>query len=305
MSEVLLHGVIPSIATPLTQAGEVDERSLRSLVQYLLRAGVHGFLANGTMGGFAFLNNDDQIRAISIVTNEVGGAVPIIGTIAETSTRRALRQLAEVQKCGVSCVAFLTPFYFAANQAHLISFYTEVTAATDLPVLLYDNPLLTKTRIKPETAAVLKTNLPQIIGIKESDHDYSHLQKLLDLTRDGRSFSVFTGTESLMLAGLEAGCSGSIAGLHNICPQLAVALYKAYCHGDLEAARNLQHDLDEVCHVFQYGDVWGGFEEALRYLGLADRVVGAPYDSKLTAAEAKQIHTIVDQFLRPSVELGK
>jgi 4-hydroxy-tetrahydrodipicolinate synthase len=299
--ELALNGVIPSIATPLTDDGGVDERSLRRLVRHLLRAGVHGIFANGTMGGFTFLNNDDQVRAISIIADEVGDVVPVIGNVAETSTRRALHLFRDVANCGVRCVSFLTPFYLRADQSHLISFYTEVAAACELPVFLYDNPALTKNEITPETVVALTTNVQRIIGMKESTPDDSKLKKLVDLSRKAaQSFSVFSGNERLMLRGLELGCAGSIGGLYNICPSLAVALYTNYGDGNLDTARKLQCDLNQVWGLFEYGNVWGGFDEALRYLGLAERVSGSPYVSKLTPAEAEQIHVILDRFVRPS-----
>jgi 4-hydroxy-tetrahydrodipicolinate synthase len=294
-----LHGVIPPIGTPLAEGDRVDEPSLRRLVRYLLDARVHGFLANGTMGVFAFLTDQEQIRAISIIVDEVKGTVPIIGGVGETSTCRAIRQVKQVQQCGVTYLSVLPPFYFPAAQEHLISFYSEIAAAVDLPILLYDNPVMTKNRILPETVAVLRGNVPNIIGIKESNQDYVNLQNLVDLMRNDKGFSVLTGNEFLMLVGLQAGCSGVVGGLHNVCPHLAVTLYDAFCAGDLETARDLQRDLAQTWQLFQYGQVWGGFDEALRYLKIADRATGAPYISKLTAQEADEVHIIVDRFVRP------
>ncbi|SRR5579872_344705 len=301
----ILEGVIPSVATPLTEEGGVDETRLRGLVRFLLRAGVHGFLANGTMGGFAFLTSDDQIRAISVIVDEVRGAVPVIGNVAETGTRRTIHQLKQVERTGVTFISVLTPFYHPATQDQLIGFYKEVAAASSTRMLLYDNPGMTKNRILPETVEVIRTGIPNIIGIKESDGDPGNLKKLVALTRGEASFCVFAGNERLMLAGLQMGCAGSIAGLHNICPKLVVDLYRAHRAGNVEIAQDLQQNLDEVWHIFQYGNLWGGFDEGLRYLGLAKSVVGAPYSSKLTASEAERIRNIIDRFVGPGLGTGQ
>lgn len=74
-----VFGVVPPIATPVTDHDHVDDAALRRLVRYLIKAGVHGILANGTMGGFAFLTDEEQIRAISIVVEEVNGIIPVMG----------------------------------------------------------------------------------------------------------------------------------------------------------------------------------------------------------------------------------
>jgi dihydrodipicolinate synthase/N-acetylneuraminate lyase len=95
------------------------------------------------------------------------------------------------------------------------------------------------------------------------------------------------------------GCSGFIGGLHNICPHLAVALYDAFRSGSLDIARNLQRDMNQAWGVFRYGNVWGGFDEALRYLEIAERVTGAPYLSKLSPRETSEVHAIIERFVRP------
>jgi 4-hydroxy-tetrahydrodipicolinate synthase len=296
---LVLHGVVPPIATPLTDGDRVDEPGLRRLARFLLDAGIHGMLANGTMGGFAFLTDDEQIRAISIVVDEVNGGVPVVGCVAETSTSRAIRKALQIERCGVTCLAVLLPFYYFAVQEHLIAYFSDIAAAVDLPILVYDNPAMTKNRILPESVATLRRHIPQIVGIKESDHDCVNLQSLLEETRDGEGFSVFTGNEHLALVGLQMGCSGFIGGLHNICPHLAVALYDAFRSGSLDIARNLQRDMNQAWGVFRYGNVWGGFDEALRYLEIAERVTGAPYLSKLSPRETSEVHAIIERFVRP------
>jgi len=283
----------------LTDQDRVDEPSLRRLVRFLLSAGVHGILANGTMGGFAFLTDQEQIRAISIVVDEVHGAVPVIGCVAETSTSRAIPRALQVQKCGVTCLAVLLPFYFFAAQEHLIGYFSDIASAVELPILVYNNPVMTKNRILPETVATLRKRIPRIIGIKESDSDCVNLQNLLLLTSD-EEFSVLTGNECLSLVGLQIGCSGFIGGLHNICPHLAVKLYDAFCAGHLEIARDLQRVMSQAWRLFEYGKVWGGFDEALRYLKIAERVTGAPYLSKLSSREAGEVRRIIESFVKPS-----
>src|SRR5713226_1209448 len=107
-----LTGVVPPIGTPVTNQDRVDEAGLRRLARYLVDAGVAGILANGTMGGFAFLTDEEQLRAISIIVDEVNGAVPVIGGVGETSTSRAVRKAKQIQQHGVTYLSVLSPFYF-------------------------------------------------------------------------------------------------------------------------------------------------------------------------------------------------
>jgi 4-hydroxy-tetrahydrodipicolinate synthase len=292
------HGVIPPIGTPVTSRDCVDEKALRRLVRYLVDAGVNGILANGTMGGFAFLTDEEQIRAVSIVVSEVNGEIPIMGGIGETSTSRAIRKAKQIANEGVDHLTILAPYYFFATQDNLYAYFSEIASATDLPIYLYDNPVMTKNHIDPETVARLRNDVPHIVGIKESNQDSVNLQKLIDLNKS-EDFCILTGSEFLIVVGLQMGCDGFIGGLHNICPHIAVALYRAFCQGDLETARRLQRDLAGTWEVFRYGNIWGAFDEALRYLGLAECATGAPYVSKISPEDAAEVRKILDQYVKP------
>lgn len=293
-----LAGVVPPIGTPVTEQDRVDQPALRRLTRYLVDAGVNAILANGTMGGFAFLTDEEQVRAVSVVVSEVNGAIPVMGGIGETSTSRAVRKAKQIAQEGVTHLTILAPYYFFATQDNLHAFFSEIAAAVDLPIFLYDNPVLTKNSIHPETVARLRQEIPHLVGIKESNQDCVNLQKLIELNASD-DFSILTGSEFLIVVGLQMGCDGFVGGLHNICPQIAVALYKAYQRGDLEGARNAQRELTATWELFRYGNIWGAFDEALRYLGIADRATGAPYVSKITPDDAAKVHAIIDQYVKP------
>lgn len=300
-----VSGVVPPIGTPVTDHDRVDESALRRLARYLISAEVHGILANGSMGGFAFLTDEEQIRAISIVVEEVNGVVPVMGGLGETSTSRAVRKAKQIAREGVTHLSILPPFYFYATQEHLVAYFSEIAAAVDLPIFLYDNPVLTKNPIHPETVVELRRRIPAIAGIKESNQDIFNLQTLIDLTSDEEDFSVLTGSEFLIVVALQMGCSGFVGGLHNVCPHMAVELYDAYCSGNLQKARELQKDLINTWQIFKYGSIWGAFDEALRYLDLADRATGAPYVSTLTPEEKLRVHNILDRYVRPYLDRSR
>ena len=201
-------GVVPAIGTPLTSDDRVDEAGLRRLTRYLVDAGVSGILANGTMGGFAFLTDEEQLRGVAIVVDEVNGAVPVIGGIGETSTSRAVRKVSQMRAFGVKYLSVLSPYYFYATQEQLIAYFSEIAAAVDLPVFLYDNPVMTKNPIHPESVAQLCERVPNIAGVKESNQDCVNLQQLINVMRGVDHFSILTGSEFLILVGLQMGCDG-------------------------------------------------------------------------------------------------
>jgi dihydrodipicolinate synthase/N-acetylneuraminate lyase len=296
-----LKGVFPAIATPLRGDEQVDEKGLRRLVGYLLDAKVQGLLVNGSMGGFAVLTDEEQLRAVSITVSEVGGAVPVLAGLGETGTRRALIKAERMAQTGANLLAVLPPFYMRPTQDQVFSYYSDIAMASEIPLLVYDNPVHTKCYIEPETVVRLCKAHNNIIGIKESNSDCENLQELIHLTKTFPNFSVLTASETLMLLGLQVGCTGAIGGLYNVCPHLAVETYQAFMQGDTLQAVELQRAMIDIAAIFRYGSIWGGFDEAMRYLKICIRTSGKPYASSLPPQEALKVRQILDKHLSPYV----
>jgi len=297
-----LRGVIPPVGTPLLDGDTVDVAGLRRLNRYLLGAGVNAIFSNGSMSGFAFLSDDEQVRSVATTVEEVNRKVPVMGGVGDTSTSRAVKMAKRIAAEGVDYLSVLPPYYFMATQDHLIAFFSEVAAAVDIPIFLYDNPVLTKNPIHPETIAKLHATIPHIRGIKISNSDYANLQTVLQLVKHDPEFSVVTGHEFLILVGLQMGCDGCVGGVHNLCPQIAVGLYKAFLEGDIARAAQLQQDLIGTWQVFRHGSIWGAFDEALRYLGICERATGAPYITALSEESRREVRAIMDRFVGPYLQ---
>jgi len=298
-----IRGVVPPVGTPLKQDDTVDEPGLRRLNRYLLSAGVNAIFANGSMGGFAFLTDEEQVRSVATTVSEVNGVVPVIGGIGETSTSRAVRMAKRIAAEGVTHLSVLPPLYFLATQENLISYFSDIAAAVDTPIFLYDNPVLTKNPIQPETIATLRGTIPHLAGIKISNSDQANIQTVLSMTKGDPNFSVFTGHEFLILVGLQMGCDGCVGGVHNLCPHIAVSLFEAFEKGDIAKAYQMQQDLIATWQLFRYGSIWGGYEEALRYLGICDRAVGRPYTMSMTESDRQGVRKILDQYVKPYLEV--
>lgn len=298
-SMINLSGVFAALGTPMAAYDEVDEAGLRRLTRHVLDGGIHGVLVNGSMGLFGCLTDKEQARAVSVVVSEVAGAVPVLAGVGETGTRRARDKMDLLTTAGADALAILPPIFGMPNQQQLRSFYSDLAAGSKVPILIYDNPIRTQCFINPATVADLHEAHPNIVGIKESNQDCLNLQRLLSVMRPSPSFSVLTGSEALMLVGLRMGCHGSIGGLHNLCPRIVADCYQAFCDEDIERARGLQEAMNRIAEVFRFGAIWGGFNEALRYLGICERASGAPYTTTLTPEEAEQVREILRQNLEP------
>lgn len=290
-------GVIVPHVTPLTAQERLDHASLERLVEYLIAAGVDGLFANGSMGGFAFLDDDVQLACIEASVAAARGRVPVLGGVADTSTGRALKRVRATAALGVAAIVVLPPYYYLCRQDEIERFFLAVADASAVPVIVYDNPKLAKNAIEPDTLERLARHA-NIVGAKVSVPDVFKWQQLqrLDLPRD--RFSLICGAEHLMGVGLMVGFDGVTGGLHNLVPDLAVGLVAAARAGRFDEVDAWQRHLNRVLKIFEIDGGWRGAEVVLSTLGLCTKVAAAPHDLPM-AAQTRQ--AILDIMAREGV----
>ena len=291
-----LKGVVVPLGTPLTRDERIDEKGMRKLTRYVLDGGVHGIFVLGTMGGFTFLEDKEKSRAIEIVIDEVEGKVPVIAGASDTSTKRVIKNVRIAQKMKADAVAILPPYYGSLRQEQIINFYTKIAQEINIPLFIYNNPFSTHNPVEPKTVFELG-KLENIVGIKDSSQNFLNYQQLIRHFKDRKDFSVLLGTDSLITIGLILGADGVIGGLYNICPKIAVELYNTVMKKEYERAYELQERLIKLWDIFKYGGIWGGFEVALRFLGICNKVTAEPFRSIEDKKEIEKVERILKRYL--------
>jgi 4-hydroxy-tetrahydrodipicolinate synthase len=288
-----LSGIVPPIGTPLTPDERVDEKGMRRLVDHLLKHGVNAIFANGGMGAFALLSDQEQARAVEIVIDEVNGRVPVMAGAADTSSKRVIEKAKRMATLGADYISILPPYYFPLTAESVTKFYLDVAEAIPHPIFIYNNPYTTNYRIPLESIFQLG-EVPNIVGLKESDQDCERWQSLTHHFKSDPDFSVLIGTEGLIKVALQMGADGVVSGLHNVAPQLAVDLYREMQSGNLEEAVLLQQKLIHLFGIFTCGGgIWGPFEVALNFLGICEKVTASPYDSPVEQPVREKVEAIL------------
>jgi 4-hydroxy-tetrahydrodipicolinate synthase len=156
-------GLIPILATPFTDAGELDVPSLRSLVEFELASGADGLAVFGMASeGFA-LTAAERVVILREVRAVAGADVPIVAGINGTSTVGALEQVRAAE--GADQVMVLPPFLVKPGPGQLVEFFGEVAERGGIPVMIQDAPGVTGTAIGVSAVADL-AGLPGITSIK-------------------------------------------------------------------------------------------------------------------------------------------
>ncbi len=134
------HGVFPYLVSPVGPDGRVIEGELRRLVEHLIAAGVQGLTPLGSTGEFAYLDAAQKRRVVEVVVEQAAGRVPVVAGVAATTTAEAVRQAREWAAIGADGILAIMEAYFPVPEAGVVSYFSAVADAAELPVVLYTNP---------------------------------------------------------------------------------------------------------------------------------------------------------------------
>jgi len=248
----LIHGIIAAMVTSMHEDESINEQEIRNQVQRHLAAGVSGVFCLGTNGEAYILSEDEKCRIISIVVDEVSGRVPVYAGTGCPGTADTIRLSKKAKELGADVLSVISPYFAAISQEEIIGHYTELAAAVDIPIVMYNMPARTGNNIAPGTVAKL-SKIPNIAGIKDSSGNFDNMLQYIEKT-DKETFSVLSGSDSLILWNLLAGGAGGITAVANIYPETMVSIYQNFVKGDIVAAKKAQDSIRPIRDCFRFGN---------------------------------------------------
>ena len=259
-----LSGVVPPTITAFGDDGSVDYDLTGAHARFVVDRGVHGVFPLGTNGEFALLSGAERDRAVEAVVSEVGDEVPVIAGVGEPSTRGTIARADAADAAGADGLVVVTPYYYPLDGEAAVTHYRRIAAATDLPVYVYHIPGRTGNALSLSTLEGIAA-IETVAGVKDSSTDVPWLVRAIDAEPE---LTFLSGSDSLLVAGLEAGCSGMVSAVANVFPELVVSLYTAYDDGDEDRARELQSRVLGVREALKTGDSYmSGVKSALALRG--------------------------------------
>lgn len=273
-----LKGIIPVLVTPLTLDEKVDEKGLRQLVRHIIKQKVNAVLVCGSMGEFPALTPEERKKAINIVKEEIGEDILLIAGTGDTSLKKAINNSHDAQEAGADIALVVPPFYFPIPQKDIISFYKELTAEIDLPVLIYNIPSCTKIHINLDVIKEIG-NEKKVLGIKDSSGDLIFFEHLVLQARGMDNFCVLMGIDILIYIGFLIGADGAIVWSSNLTPKLPIELYKSIEVGNFKYAWEIQKKLIYLNDILSKKEIHSGLKASLKLLGICDHYTSKPFPS--------------------------
>jgi 4-hydroxy-tetrahydrodipicolinate synthase len=229
-------GVFPAVTTKFHADGSLDMDLFFKNIDFQLESGVHGIILGGTLGESSVLSQEEKITLTRETVNYLGGKVPVILNIAEGATQDALFWAAKAKELGASGLMILPPMRYAADAREVVTYFKAVANCTDLPIMIYNNPVDYKTLVTIEMFAEL-AECENIQAIKESTRDISNVTRMRN--RFGDRFKLLCGVDTLAMEELVMGADGWVAGLVCAFPKETVTIFNLISEGKNEEAREI------------------------------------------------------------------
>lgn len=292
-------GVFPAVTTKFTADDELDFEAFDLNLNAQIEAGVDGIILGGSLGEASTLTQEDKDALLKHTVAVAAGRVPILMNVAESTTKLAVAAAISARDNGADGLMLLPPMRYTSDDRETVLFLRTVAQATDLPIILYNNPADYKIWISPDMFRQLE-DLPTIQAVKESTRDISNVTRMKNAFGD--RFAVFTGVDTLGMESILMGADGWVAGLVCAFPRETVAIYRLVKAGKIQEALEIYRWFLPVLELDVSTKLVQNIKLAESLTGLGNENVRLPR-LPLEGAERQRVLDIVNTALAVRPEL--
>ncbi|MFC6338029.1 dihydrodipicolinate synthase family protein [Pseudomonas sp. CCM 7891] len=260
-------GVFPAVTTKLTHDGKVDLKATQNSIERLISNGVGGIIVLPMLGENASMSLQERESIIRAAVEVAAGRVPVLSGLAEITLEAAKKNALLYKQFGAQGLMVFPSLGYKTDHRETVEWYKGIASATDLPIMIYNNPIAYGVDCTP---AILKdlAGTPEIVCIKEETGD---IRRATDMYVEfGDRFSIFCGVDDLIVESSALGVTGWVSGMTNVWPAECVELFNLCAQERFSEARELYHILTPSFHL----DV---HVKLVQYIKLAEHLVyGAP-----------------------------
>ena len=235
----MFEGLSTALVTPFRD-GEIDEASLRDLVERQIAAGVDQLVPCGSTGESATLSHTEHRRVVEIVVSAARGRVAVLAGTGSNNTCEAIELMRHAKEAGADGALLISPYYNKPTQEGIYKHYREIARQTDFPLVVYNIPGRTCSNIAPQTLARL-ADIKHIVGVKEACGDVRQIADAV--ARCHADFAILSGDDALTLPIMAIGGRGSISTASNVVPGEVGELVRACRDADMLRAREIHYRL--------------------------------------------------------------
>ncbi|WP_343693025.1 dihydrodipicolinate synthase family protein [Chitinophaga sp.] len=292
-------GIFPAFTTKFTSSDELDLPLFGKNLDAQVAAGIDGVILGGSLGEASTISIAEKETLTKYAVEKVAGKIPVVLNIAEGATSEAVKQAEAAAKWGAKGLMLLPPMRYKSDEKETATFFKTVAASTDLPIMIYNNPVDYKIEVTLDIFEQLAA-YPNIQAVKESTRDVSNVTRMIN--RFGDRFKILCGVDTLAMEEIMLGADGWVGGLVCAFPAETVAIYRLTKAGRIAEALTIYRwflpllELDLHPKLVQY------IKLAEQAVGLGSEAVRAPR-LPLEGKEREQILAVINNALAKRPQL--
>lgn len=288
------EGVFPAVTTQFKPNFELDIDATAKVIEALIRDGVSGLVVCGTVGENTSLTRSEKIAVMETAKAVARGRVPVIAGIAEFTTAFASEVAKEAARVGVDGVMVMPALVYSSKPHETAEHFRGVAKATDLPIMVYNNPPIYKNDVTPSILASL-ADCDTIVCFKDSSGDTRRFTDVRNMVGD--RFVIFAGLDDVVVESVMLGAQGWVSGMSNAFPQEGETLFRLAKAGRFEEAQPLYDWFMPLLHLDSRPDLVQCIKLCESIMGRGSALTRPPR-LPLRAEERAEVEAIMDKALK-------
>jgi dihydrodipicolinate synthase/N-acetylneuraminate lyase len=294
MARIGWEGVFPAVTTQFKSNYDLDVEATAKVIDGLIRDGVSGLIVCGTVGENTSLRRSEKIAVMEAAKDVSRGRVPVIAGIAEFTTAFASEVAQEAERVGLDGVMVMPALVYSSKPHETAAHFRGVASATDLPVMVYNNPPIYKNDVTPDILASL-ADCETIVCFKDSSGDTRRFTDTKNMVGD--RFVLFAGLDDVVVESVMLGAAGWVSGMSNAFPQEGETLFRLAKAGRYEEARALYEWFMPLLHLDARPDLVQCIKLCEAIMGRGSELTRPPR-LPLSAQERAGVEAVMDKALR-------
>ncbi|MBU3005272.1 dihydrodipicolinate synthase family protein [Paraglaciecola arctica] len=162
-----LSGTFPVIPTPFSAEGDIDLKSFKSAINYILECGVDGVVFPGLASEYSYLTREERLETTKLVGELTQGKVPFVVGASASTPEQVIEYSVHGAQAGAVCAMVMAPNKFAGDEQAMVNFYKELAQKANIPVMLQNAPAPMGAGMAIETVISILKQVPEIRYVKE------------------------------------------------------------------------------------------------------------------------------------------
>ncbi len=270
----IFKGLGIALITPFNEDGSVDYPTLSKLVEYQLKNGADFFCILATTGETPCLTAEEKQKIKDTIVSTVHGRVPILMGCGGNNTAAIVEELRTGDFSGIDGVLSICPYYNKPSQEGLYQHFKAISAATKLPIVLYNVPGRTGVNMTAATTVRLARDCKNIVAIKEASGNLEQVDEIIK--NKPSSFDVISGDDALTFPMISCGAVGVISVIGNALPCEFSKMIRLEFKGEYEGARKIHHRFTDLFSLLFVDGNPAGVKCVLSEMGMIKNVLRLP-----------------------------